>query len=515
MMDDLELLRRYANTNAQDAFAEFVARRVNLVYAVALRRVSGDARAAEEITQRVFTQLARQAAALCSHPAVNGWLFTTTHYTASKYIRSEVRRRRREREAFAMTQLTGEGTSDFDDRRVRLLLDEALMELSDLDREAVILRFFSGLGFAELGNRLKLTEDGARFRVNRALRKLERFLLKRGITSTSSVLGAALVNHAVGSVPPGLAAYISNSALAAVVSGPVSPLLTFLVMSKLKLGAAACVVLVGGGIWLLPLRKSDADNGTTPGESYLGYNAASAVTASQKSPSEFSAGMNRPISTDDRSADQRGPSLPEQVVTAGHSSSRDQLAKYDRYGDFFMQRRLSDEQSARLVDLLIQQDEARADLQAAVRLHQLDGDTAGIDDLRRKLYRPIIDEIEDILGAEGYREFREYEGVSAYRMAIVRPVSALLHDAGVPISDSQSARLVALLASYNQPVRRNSTDVTKEASIDWDAVIVEATEFMSPPQMVVLEREFVRRKENQVKRLGGVDQSASVHPASR
>jgi hypothetical protein len=50
-------------------------------------------------------------------------------------------------------------------------------------------------------------------------------------------------------------------------------------------------------------------------------------------------------------------------------------------------------------------------------------------------------------------------------------------------------------------VRRNSSDVTKEASIDWDAVAARAAEFMSPSQMAVLEREFARRKLNQTKRL--------------
>ncbi len=55
---------------------------------------------------------------------MDGWLFTTTHHLASKFIRSEARRRRREREAFFMTELIPEDTSTFDEGNARLLLDE-------------------------------------------------------------------------------------------------------------------------------------------------------------------------------------------------------------------------------------------------------------------------------------------------------------------------------------------------------------------------------------------------------
>lgn len=501
MTDDIELLRRYAKTNAQDAFAELVTQRLSIVYAVALRRVGGDVHSAKDVAQRVFTQLARQAPALCAHPALDGWLFKTTHYVAANYVRSETRRRRREKKALIMTELSHEEASIFDDRKVRLLLDEALMELGEKDREAVVLRFFSGLGFGELGDRLNLTEDGARCRVNRALEKLQSLLCKRGITSTSAVLGTALVTHATGAVPPGLAASISNAALAAAVGGSGTTFLTLLAMSKLKLAAATCAVVVGGGIWLLPLRNPEESDTRTleapqarqrgEGEVYGLYGRSSVPLTDTSLRSQLEL----------RSLEQSRAASPESPATAENRMSREQIAKYDRYGDFFSQRGLSDEKSARLVELLIQRDEVRADLQTAVRLQQLDGGADGIDDLRRKLYRPITDEMEDILGTDGYREFREYEGTSAYRMAIVRPVSEVLQEAGVPISDTQSARLIALLAAHNQPVRRNSSDVTKEASIDWDAVSAKAAEFMSPSQMSVLEREFARRKLNQTKRL--------------
>ena len=60
---------------------------------------------------------------------------------------------------------------------------------------------------------LGLNENAARMRVDRALRKLQDRLLKRGITSTSSALAAALVAGAIVSAPSGLAASIATSAI--------------------------------------------------------------------------------------------------------------------------------------------------------------------------------------------------------------------------------------------------------------------------------------------------------------
>lgn len=52
-MDDWVLLRRYAATGSEEAFAELVGRHVDMVYSVAWRRLN-DAHAAQEVAQSVF-----------------------------------------------------------------------------------------------------------------------------------------------------------------------------------------------------------------------------------------------------------------------------------------------------------------------------------------------------------------------------------------------------------------------------------------------------------------------------
>src|SRR5258707_1188143 len=85
--EDAELLRRYAAEKSQEAFAELVRRRVNLVYSVALRQCGGDAQLAEDVTQRVFADLARKAAELARRPVLSGWLYRSAQYAATNVVR--------------------------------------------------------------------------------------------------------------------------------------------------------------------------------------------------------------------------------------------------------------------------------------------------------------------------------------------------------------------------------------------------------------------------------------------
>ena len=60
MIEDAELLRRYAIAHTEDAFAELVRRHLNLVYSAALRQVSGDHQWPEEVTQKRFYRFGAQ-----------------------------------------------------------------------------------------------------------------------------------------------------------------------------------------------------------------------------------------------------------------------------------------------------------------------------------------------------------------------------------------------------------------------------------------------------------------------
>src|SRR4051812_20566921 len=137
MPDDAQLLRCYAEEKSDAAFAELVRRYLDLVYSAALRQVGGDVHRAQDVAQVVFTALARKAGSLTAHPVLAGWLYTATQHAAAKVIRSEVRRHEREQEALAMSETFSPDAATIDWAHLRPVLDAAMSELGDSDREAV------------------------------------------------------------------------------------------------------------------------------------------------------------------------------------------------------------------------------------------------------------------------------------------------------------------------------------------------------------------------------------------
>jgi RNA polymerase sigma factor (sigma-70 family) len=248
MSDDAELLRRYAEQRSEAAFAELVRRHLNLVYSAAVRLTRGDAHRAEDVVQLVFTDLARKAAALSRRPVLAGWLYTSTHYATAKILRTEQRRQTREQEAQAMHELLSNAAPEADWDRLHPVLDAAMRELSERDREAVLLRFFEGRGFAEVGAKLNLTENAARMRVDRALDKLRVRLSDHGVTSTAAALAVALANQAVVAAPAGLAATVTGAALSgtAAAGGSAWAVLQFIAMNKLQIGIASTMIVAAG-----------------------------------------------------------------------------------------------------------------------------------------------------------------------------------------------------------------------------------------------------------------------------
>jgi RNA polymerase sigma factor (sigma-70 family) len=239
MTPDSELLRRYAGTKSEEAFAELVQRHVNLVYSAALRQVNGDAHLAQDVAQVVFTDLARKAAPLSRRATLTGWLYTSAHFAAAKIARTE--NRRRDREEKFMREPISETAPELDWQKLRPTLDEVMHELKEADREAILLRYFENRAFAEIGGKLGLNENAARMRVERALEKLRAAFLRRGIAATAT-LASVISAHAVQIAPAGLAATLTSASLAGVGTGTTFTLLKFMTATQLKLGISVLVV---------------------------------------------------------------------------------------------------------------------------------------------------------------------------------------------------------------------------------------------------------------------------------
>ncbi len=240
MCEDSELLRRYAAEKDEEAFAELVRRHLNLVYSAALRQVR-QFHLAEDVTQTVFLKLARNAARLPREVVLAGWLHADTRLSALEALRKE--RRRAEREAIPME--ASENRKDWE--QIRPVIDEALSELAPGERDAVILRFFGGQSFTEVGATLRVPPDAARMRVNRALEKLRDVLESRGIKTTAGAVSVALLANAVQAAPK----QIVNQVMASIAGSTAATTLKSLWFSKRTLMRGAVLAFTGVGIWFL------------------------------------------------------------------------------------------------------------------------------------------------------------------------------------------------------------------------------------------------------------------------
>jgi RNA polymerase sigma factor (sigma-70 family) len=245
-LTDQELLREYAERRSEAAFAELVQRHVDFVYSAAFRMVR-DAHLAEDVTQGVFVALAQNARQLTERPVLSGWLHRTAQNLATKIIRSDVRRRAREQEAVAMNELS---ESDPTWEQIEPHLDRALGELSEADRDALLLRYFQRQSAREMAQTLGMSEEAAQKRVSRAVERMRELFARRGVTVGASGFAVILSANAVQAAPVGLSAAIAMSA-------PVTNA-SVITMSWLnaKLVAGVIALAAMGGVGALLIQQS-------------------------------------------------------------------------------------------------------------------------------------------------------------------------------------------------------------------------------------------------------------------
>ena len=259
-LSDSQLLLAYVERRSEAAFAELVRRHIGLVHSAAFRMV-GDSHLAKDVSQGVFVALAKDAGKLTGHPVLVGWLHRTGRNIAAQTVRTEVRRRNREKEAAAMNESP---ETDAEWQEIAPHLDTALADLSEPDRDAVLLRYFENKPAREMAALLGISAEAAQKRVSRAVERLRENFAKRGITVGAAGLASIISANAVQTAPVGLAVTVSAAALADSTSTVLATTQTLaMTIAGKALAAAAIVLLAGAGIYHFP-RGAKSSPGKSP-----------------------------------------------------------------------------------------------------------------------------------------------------------------------------------------------------------------------------------------------------------
>ncbi len=187
---DSELL--IASRTEPEAFTELYRRHAEDLLRYFARRTL-DPETAAELTAETFAE-AFASRANYRDQGVNGvaWLYGIARHRLGRFFRSgrvEAASRRKlgmpERDLAPQDYERIEDLIDF--APIREALVEALDTLNDEQRDALRLRVIDGLGYTEVAERLKCTEQNARQRVSRGLRKIALLLQERGMQLTAEV----------------------------------------------------------------------------------------------------------------------------------------------------------------------------------------------------------------------------------------------------------------------------------------------------------------------------------------
>ncbi|HZZ57844.1 MAG TPA: sigma-70 family RNA polymerase sigma factor [Opitutaceae bacterium] len=460
MPDDAELLQRYVR-GSDAAFTELVQRHANLVYSVALRQTGGDAHLAADVTSAVFTDLARRARGLAGGVVLGGWLYRAARFEAADAVRAERRRRERERKAHLMEELAAEGAppaSAVDWEKLRPVLDHAISELPARDRDAVVLRFFEDRSFADLGARLRVSENAARKRVAHALERMQRALRRRGVRSTEAALAVILAQQVATAAPSALVASIVPPWAGAAPAGLLVS--TFMKATQTwKIAAGLALLLAGTATFVHQQRTIGRLESENAGlrlsqqqvarlRAEIGRLHAAARAGSRGGALDGAAGAGR-----------AGAFGPMNIVRSLNSPDMQRLmalqqkfALDSRYAGLFKQLHLGADKLDQLKQLMVSRQMVANDVFGSAVQQGLDPmqDRSELAGLVKDGEAKVDDEIRSLLGDEDFAAYQSYEQTLPQR-SLVQQLQQSLSYSAEPLTDAQADQLVQILAQNPAP----------------------------------------------------------------
>jgi RNA polymerase sigma-70 factor, ECF subfamily len=175
-----EALLALVSRSDETALSELYDRYGRVAYGLALR-ILRDATLAEDAVQEGFLGVWRSAGSfLAERSKPSTWILTLVHRRAVDLVRREERRRTTPIEA--APQVGGDSTEEEATLRARRhLVQEALRQLPDDQREALELAYYGGFTQSELAERLGLPLGTIKSRMFTGLRRLRDLLADAGV----------------------------------------------------------------------------------------------------------------------------------------------------------------------------------------------------------------------------------------------------------------------------------------------------------------------------------------------
>jgi RNA polymerase sigma-70 factor, ECF subfamily len=180
---DIRLMLRVRDADDQAAFAELVARFQHRLVGV-MHHLVGHADEAEDLAQEVFLRVYRTRQKYTPRAKFSTWLFTIANNLALNTLRTRQRKPTVPLDPTAGNTSSAIPAANVTDRRDRppthqlqqqeltAVIREALDELNDRQRVAVVLNKFEDMGYAEIAEVMGLTPKAVKSLLSRARRRL-------------------------------------------------------------------------------------------------------------------------------------------------------------------------------------------------------------------------------------------------------------------------------------------------------------------------------------------------------
>jgi hypothetical protein len=380
----------------------------------------------------------------------------------------------------------------------RPVIDDAMDELNEHEREVILLRFFENLPLAEVGAKFSVSPDAARMRVDRALDKLRGLLAKRGIASTSVALAAIFASQSGLAAPSGLAAKIVAGVLSQAGAFTTATLGLWKILAGVAIAALGTGLVIYEANHIRPPAASSSPASQMSGTDQAPIAQAEQAVASpgQPKPAPANANAQPPLGSAEIRRKMKTDAEYRASVIALAKSRLDLF-----YSPLFKTLNLPEARLDQFKDLLIKKQLVGVEVNAAMQTTGIRQEGTAPAELNKLFYQSVYDtqrgvdnEIKAFLTAPEYAQFLDYTE-DLVPWTAVNALARTLQSSATPLADDQASQMVVLLrGSRPKPSVPYSLNIffgsgllpTTRANPITTQVLAQAGAVLSVPQMDAL-----------------------------